>query len=324
MSLPLTALAAWAFGASAAPAASALVSVQLALRENVTVSGHGVTLGDLAQVSSEPASAGAALAALALGQAPHVGYTTELTRLQIEQLVRARTPALKRLDWSGANAVKLRAASQSLAAARMIDAGSAFLQGRLGPRFDSVSLEALGINQDIDVPLGAITLTARGADQPTPYRRIPVWIDIAIDGQPCRTMVVHYAVKAVRQVCVARRALGAGSAISSADCDAVAQDVAGPDPQPLPLAALDAPLRLRQALRLGDTLKSGQVASATTVLTGDQVALVLSQPGLVLETRARAEQDGKPGQLIKVTPERADHPVLARIVSANLVQAESN
>ncbi|HYD78327.1 MAG TPA: flagellar basal body P-ring formation chaperone FlgA [Paucimonas sp.] len=305
-------------------AAAADATVRIALRDDVLVAKADITVGDVAQVAAADSGIKTSIERLRVGRAPRVGHVLQIGREELMYLVRTRTAlAGNAVMWSGAVAVKVRSASQSFDGSAIVDAGRRFLHEALAPRFAKVDVQFDERLPDVVLPPGAVTLHARASDLTHVHARMPVWVDIAVDGHVYRAIVLPFKVSAQRLVFVARTALAEGSAVGPNDFDLVEQDVAAiAAVADTPVTSDEfAPSRLRRALRSGDILRRSQLMRAG-VLRGDIVKLVVATRDVRIETRATAQQDGELGQRVSVKPEHGDTAVAARIVAAGVAAVE--
>jgi flagella basal body P-ring formation protein FlgA len=213
------------------------------------------------------------------------------------------------------------AARQLVTGATVAEAARQHLLDRLAPAYASIEVTPVALPSDVTVAAGAVRLQVRELAGQALRPRMVLWVDVQGGGAPSRPVPVALAVRAMRQVLVARRALAAGELVDSAAFEAQLRDVAA---MPLAAAALleGAQLRLRKALNAGDMLLQADQASVTGVLRGDHVTLRSVRAGLVLESRAQALADGEPGQRIAVRPVQGEAAVRAMVAGPGLVRLE--
>ncbi|MDM5179198.1 flagellar basal body P-ring formation protein FlgA [Massilia sp. CCM 8695] len=301
----------------------AAAPVQLVLRADATVRGAEIVLADLLTVAAADAALQNALEALRVGPAPRVGAVEQYARAELERLMHARAlPAGATLAWSGARAVKVRAAERQLGADALQRAASEALRQHLGGRYADAELRVAGNVPDLALPLGEPVLSTRIVD-PTQLRaRQAVYVDVAVGGKPVRSVLVPFTVKLTRMAYVARRDLAPGTVLGPNDVEQRPEDVVQVADSMLPVAQLAPSARTVKAVARGQVVLLAHVAQQGLVYRGDTVRLVLAEGAVSIETRAVAQQDGGMGQLVRVKPEAGMEAISARVLGAGLVQAE--
>ncbi|HSY26141.1 MAG TPA: flagellar basal body P-ring formation chaperone FlgA, partial [Burkholderiaceae bacterium] len=100
------------------------------------------------------------------------------------------------------------------------------------------------------------------------------------------------------------------------------EDVSDIAQEVMPIVDVEMPARVKKTVKKGQILMRDQLSQQGMVFRGDSVKLMLTDGGLMIETRAIAEQDGNVGQLVKVKPETSDAAVTALIVAPGVVKVE--
>lgn len=304
-------------------AGAAPVQLQLALRPDVTVSGAELVLADVAEVAGAEPALVATLRALRIGSAPRVGYVERYARADLERLMRTRVlPDGVALRWSGAAAVQVHAAQRMLEAGALAQAAEQGLRQQLGSAFAGATLRVTGAPKEVPVPLGQVSLSTRVLAPGPAQARRAVWVDIAVEGKPVRSVVVPFSVSLVAPAYVARRELAAGTMAGPADFDQSPLEVAELVDTMLAPPQLGGPVRLTRALARGQVLLRSQLAQPGMVYRGDVLSVRVAEGGVVVEARAVAQQDGGMGQLIRIKPDSSNEAISARVIASGIVQAE--
>lgn len=297
------------------------MEVHIELKADAVAHESVVTLADVAIVQADKPQAGKTLNALRVRNAPMAGRVEQMTREELEQVLRTRGDAASlRITWSGARAVRIRRASQMLQGEALVDAAKGYLQEVLASRFDKVELEPVMPQADLDIPVGTVSLQARPLDG-KPAARVPVWMDVHVNGVVVRSAVVAMHVKAMKDVLVARRDLAAGSTVFDADFEVVQQDVAALQSMPIAKSSMREPARLRKTLIAGKVLTTEHLLEPDAVSRGDTVKLMFAEGGVVVETMATAEHDARIGRSVMVRPAGSTNRVEGRLVARGVVEA---
>jgi flagella basal body P-ring formation protein FlgA len=298
----------------AQPSTGAGPSVEL--RANALVDHARIALADVALIHASKDQA-AKLGSVELGRAPRIGYVERLSRSQVEQAIRRTIGDAGPLEWRGAAAVAVRTKSQNVAAPALAQAAIMALQPQVGVTGAQVNLTLAARLNDVEVPLGQLELRPRA--QPIMVRggRAPVWIDLVVDGEVYRSVMVQLAVAAHRPAYVAKHAIEAGAHAGADDFAVADADLADADAlstdQPL------APFRAARTIRTGQALSPGAMLASDKVMRGDQVRLVVHAGQIGIETAAIAMADAGPGQLVRVRPSGSQDIVTGRLSPSGTV-----
>jgi flagella basal body P-ring formation protein FlgA len=169
------------------------------------------------------------------------------------------------------------------------------------------------------VGAGEVAMRARPLPEGTRLSpRMRVWVDIAVDGKPTRTVPVFFKVEAYRQVWIAQQDMAVGQPLVPDAFEHKQIDIAAEGVDPL--ADLPSLRRLRKPLLAGHVLAAAHVESVPTIARGDQVTLRTQHGQIAVEAQAEALQDGQPGQQVLVRIAQARSPVVARVVGAGVVE----
>ena len=311
----MTALAAMA---TAAP--QGLMTVHIQLRPEAVVAGRSVTLGDIAVVA-DTTGARPGLDDLRVANAPLAGHVTRLSREEVDRLVRRRFSGLAQVNWSGAAAVDVRIATQLVSADTIRKIAENHLQKDLAAGYRRLEVDLAAPVADVEVPAGEVVLKPRPLTNARLRPRLPVWIDVYVEGVFYRSVVVPLAVAACRTVYVAGRNLAEGALASAGDFVAREEELASDSGEYASAADLHPGQRLRKALAVGQALTRKDLAAPGTAFRGEQVTLVATEGAVMIRTPASLEHEARIGEVVKVRTENGMDAVPGRLVSAGLVQA---
>ncbi len=297
--------------------------VVLELKAEALLDHPHMSLADLAVVGGADEHLRQVFSRLPMGHAPLAGYVERRSRAELDLTVRSQAVSVGQvIIWRGADSVKIRAESQLLDNELIFSVAKKHLLDQFGPTYDEVEVRLASPLAQLSAPAGAASLSARTVDASRLRSRMPVWVDVTVQGTLYRSVLLSLNVTARRQAYVARRALPVG-ALAGAD-DFVPRMVALDELGEAPLApgALANGVRLRHALAAGQVVGGQHVAPVAMVLRGDRVRLLAAGGGITVETGAYAQADGAVGQAIRVRPERSDETVSARVIAPGVVRIE--
>lgn len=310
-----------AFAPAVAGAASpqGVPALALTLRQDVQLDQPRILLGDVAVL---PAGAASALARLDLGAAPRVNAVERLSRAQIALLIRRRLPQPpEALAWSGAESVNVQRRAQSVAGSVLGQAAVDAVLAAYGPRFPGLQAALASQPGDVDIVPGAYTIKARALDTARLPARTPVWLDLLVDGQVQRSVVVAVGFTWQRPAYLARRSLAAGSKVAPDDFEVREMNVAGLDAQPVN-AAGQGGWRMRRPLQAGQVLTSAQVPPGGTVFPGDTVLLQARSGAIGIDVEAVVQAEAAPGQRVAVRTRHSSDTLTGRLTAAGTVVIE--
>jgi flagella basal body P-ring formation protein FlgA len=296
--------------------------MRIDLKDDISVRNPIVTVADVASVYANDKHAVQTLNALRVCNAPMTGHIEQVTREEIEQILRTRTNSGPiQITWRGAHAVRVRRVSQTIGADALIEAAIKYLRGAMAARFDKVDIEPAAPIADLDVPTGVVSLRARPIEGKQTVVRVPVWVDIYVDGIVIRSAVVPVRIKGEKRVLVARRDLAAGMSVKGSDFEIVQQDIAGLSGSPVETGSMSEPARLRKPLAAGKVLTTAHLLQRDAVSRGDVVTLVFAEGGVVVETLATVEHDASVGTAVTVRPAGGSDRVEGRLIARGMVEA---
>jgi flagella basal body P-ring formation protein FlgA len=298
-------------------------TVKIDLRDEVLLSGPRMVLSDLAKVDAGDARLTQAIAALPVGSAPLAGHVDRRSRAELEVALRGRQfPLGQRIEWQGARSVTIRRESRALDPALPLAEAVRHVSAVFGPDYAALELSLATPLAELALPSGQVEYRARAIERQSLRARLPVWVDVFVDGALYRSVVVTLAVVARQEVYVARRALAEGDTVTAQDVVLGVRDVAGLADAAIKPEALAGAPRLRGALAQGQVLTVRQVAPAGMVMRGDRVAVEVRNHGILLETVAVAQADGQLGQMVPVKLQQSSEAVSAKVIAPGQVRID--
>lgn len=299
-------------------------TVHIALHTSAMLDRPQVRLAELATVSSPDSTLQQQLAVYVVTRAPLVGQAAQMTRPELENILRSRGAALAQLSWSGAQAVQMHRRGQPLDAGKVADAAMHFLRNTLAQQYPQAQVE-IGLATALpllNVPSGSVLLRPRPLAQPHLQARMVVWVDVIADDAVYRSVVVPLSVSARQTVYLARHPMAEGDVINLTEVTASVQEITGLRDTTAAAPSLAAAPRLRQPLAAGQIVMAAQLAPQDMVLRGDRVRLIAGVPGILIEKIAYAQADAGMGQHVLVQPDQGRETVSARVIAAGIVEID--
>lgn len=297
--------------------------IRLQLRPEVLLDHARMVVADVLTVDAPDRSTKLAIEDLPLGGAPMIGYVERRTRAELEAVLRGQAfLSGRRVEWQGARVSNIRTQGRRIEGAALEAVARKYLLDTFGNHYDAMELILAAPAADLDAPMGRLHLAARMLAHPRLLERMPVWVDVTVDGRPYRSAVLLMHVVARKAVYTARYAMSAGSMVQAEDFSLVPENVAGLEAEPLASGALRMGSRLKQAIRQGEILTEKQVSAQGMVFRGDVVRLIVADSAMRLETSAYAQSDANVGEIVNVKPGQSSEVIAGRVVAAGIVQID--
>jgi flagellar basal body P-ring formation protein FlgA len=318
-------LAAAAFPAGATDAQASADPLHVRLKSLVLVRERQIALRDVADVSGGDAQAAARLGSIHLGRAPRLGYTEELSLEEIRRLVRARSvESGDPIVWEGGRTVRIETAAVRYDARRIVELATDHVRRALPKdRYERVEIQPGDAAPDVFLPAGEVSLKVRDiAASKLARSRVAVWVDVSLDGEFYRSVIIPLRLELFGPALVARKSLPRGHLAMPEEFDFRQLDLAL-----LPAAAVSPESalhrRLSRALAAGDALLETSLEEQLAVGAGDAVTLQLHNGAVQIESQAQALSAGAIGQIVKVRPGASDAEILAEVLAPGVVKLSS-
>jgi flagella basal body P-ring formation protein FlgA len=295
-SFTLLLITAWLLYSSAAGA-----SVRIQLHAEAELMTASYRLGDIAAVKTEDSALQRELSALVVGKSPRPGYWGYATRQQLgAQIARAFPDIQRQLAWSGALKTRVKAGGVSFPGERITDTAQTYLSARLGAEHEHFSLGPVEPTANPLLPRGEVTLSAGLPAELPLSKRLPVPVEIVIDGESYQTVTVWFAVSVYAHVWSAKQDMPALSTPLASAFSREYRDIAALKGAPVvDLAVLDG-MRLIKPLTQASVLSTAMLEPLPAVVKGQQLAVFAYAGKVALRTTAVALSDGTVGQQIRV------------------------
>jgi flagella basal body P-ring formation protein FlgA len=292
----------------------------LELRRDALIAHQRITLSDVAVVHAGSAQA-QAMGAVPLGRAPRVGQMERLNRAQIEQAVRRHNTDAASLRWTGAASVAVRTQVQMVAAQDIRQAALAAARAQYSSPGATLTMGLAAPLADYEVPVGVVTVKTRPIPPAAPNGgRVPVWVDLCVEGELYRTVVVQLAMSLRRQAYVALHAIAPGAIASAQDFVLLETEA-----ETGPVIAANQPLqpfRTAHFIRAGQALTPSSMLPGSSVMRGDAVKLQVRTGQIGIDTSGVAMENALPGQILSVRPAGGRDVVIGRVSQSGAVILE--
>lgn len=304
--------------------------VTLRFRDEAVLQGGRVRLADIASVETADAAVKAELERLSLGVSPRVGQTLSLRADGVRLLLRRDKELLniaeKDVAFEGAAMTRVRVMSQEIESSALLDPLRRWVENAAVTTFgaERVEVEFLTTPPKVTVPKGDWTVESGLKRLPA---RLPAMlsmpVSVAVDGVPYQNLTLALKLRAYRTIAVATRAIHRHEELALGDIEMKETDLTTLNGE-TPVDSADDLLgwRATRNLSAGDPLTRENSESVPVIAKGDPITLYLEAPQMRLVLVGEAEQDGRPGDVIRCKNLRSGKTVRGVVIGERLVRVE--
>ncbi len=288
-----------------------------------TIKGERIVLGEIAKIFSvDPVFSGlvAQLKQLDLGESPPPGTTTTLVGANILAALTAEGIPADALGYSIPQAVVVRREGREVTNAEVLSAARRAITREQG--LDLQVREVNWSNPQI-IPTGRTELAVVRSGEAS-GGRLPVRVDVTVDGTPAARFVAQALVDDWREVPVLSRSVQRGSVIAAEDLQMVRLNMLK---QPLDVAShLQQVIgrRVKSDMAAGEAVRKNQLLIPPVIARGRKVRMVYRSGGFEATATGVAVDDGFEGGPLKVRNDSSKRIVEAVVSSPDevIVKAE--
>ncbi|MBN2244028.1 MAG: flagellar basal body P-ring formation protein FlgA [Acidobacteria bacterium] len=274
-------------------------SVRIRLMERAHVNAGKVLLKDIASLDGKHPDSIGTIENLPVGDAPEFGTVATFSRHQIEKIIKraARAPEIK---WTGAPIVQIRLRSREAKAEEIAPLLKDILAAATPWRDPEIEILSIKNPEEIELPYGVFDLRISRRSPVLGRGRILAPFDIVREGRILASFWVTADVRVRAEILAAVKNIPYRKKIDADDIDSVLTEI-----EDLDAAFLRDPGEVigkisKRSFSPGDPLTRDSFEKPFLVKSGDTVNLRLERSGLVVNSQARAEQDGRLDQVIRV------------------------
>jgi flagellar basal body P-ring formation protein FlgA len=276
-------------------------SVELSLHAETELMTASYCLGDIAAIKAESPVLQQRLSALVVGKSPRPGYWGYATRQQLAaQIARAFPELHRQLEWSGALKTRIKAGGVAFPGERISETAQTYLSARLGAEHEHFSIGLIEATASPLLPQAEVTLAPRLPAESALSKRMPVQVDMIIEGEIYHTVTVWFSVSAYAHVLTANQDIPALAALQESAFNHDYRDIAALNGIAVVESAALEGMRLLKPLAQGSVLSAAVLEPLPAVIKGQKVAVYAYAGKVALRTTAIALSDGAVSQQIRV------------------------
>jgi flagellar basal body P-ring formation protein FlgA len=294
-----------------APATCAADPLVINLKEDVALRSGSIYLKDIADLRGPDAGQLEKLALVDLGSTPAFGDTVFLGRQLIGEIIEKKVGRIPADSFAGASAVQIRLQGRQISEEEIASLLKTHLLHTTSWNESEFLIRSIGNAKGIEIPPEGAELNIVSKDALIGQKNISVPVEVRYQGKSLRSIWVTAEVVVRAELLTATTRILPGKVIAP-------EDVAM---QPVTITDLRTSYYRnpegilgkvsRRIFSAGEPLTCDSFTEPMLVKTGETVRLRLERDGIVLTSLAKAEQDGKLGQMIRVR--NIDYSTLLRV-----------
>ena len=286
MSCPLTAVAVLLLSISVLYGADSLMS-KVCLRDIASLDGTDADLVD-------------GISGLYIADAPEFGTVRTFSRRQIEEIIRRSRDSAIGIRVTGAPIVQIRVQERKARAEEIAPVLKAFIAETTPWTEEEIEILSIKNLEKIRMPIGESDLRISAKSPVFGKARVLVPFDVFGDGKSMASFWVTAEIRVKAVILTAAKRILYGKTVTEGDIAKVETEIEDLNGAFLRDADEVIGKVTKRTFSPGDPLTPEFFEKPFLVKSGDTVHLRLERNGLVFTSLARAEQDGRLGQVIRV------------------------
>lgn len=274
--------------------------VLIQLRGEALVMARTYGLADIAEPGSIDPALKEQLCGVEIGRTPRPGQLTQVTRFEMTALLEKALPGIsERLRWGGPVFVRVRGGGTPCDVEALQQSAYQLLLSWLQQRYGQGSAQRVGEPKPVMVPAGNVTFRPKLSATGRLVKRMPVWVDVLVDGEHFQTVPIWFAVSVQAPALVVKGAMKRYQELSPGDVEETILDIASLNDEPLQKSSLPGK-RIVHDLEAGAVITAGDVEPMPDVRRGELITVYAHQGAVSLTVKGIALMDGHVSQQITV------------------------
>lgn len=278
------------------------------LHSEAVVKGSTLVLADIADLSGDDEALVTRLAQAPLGAILQV---RTLSRAEIFELIRGLTASPKDVLITGADYTRVTVATRVPALEEIVSVLKAHFASVTQWRQEEIEIPSIENLTAIELPLGELKLNVIGRALPSNNRGMLIPMAAVSEGRTLRNFWVKADVRVRAHVVQLAKPVPYAHTLQADDLRDALADIEEPGAAYFRTCAEAIGTTAKHALGTGELLKRDWVNEINLVHSGDTVRLVSQGVSIRVTALARALQNGKIGDRIKVRNLDSDHAITA-------------
>ena len=243
-----------------------------------------------------------------------VGDSIQYKKTDIEKYILKSGHGLKGgIKFLGSDRVVLVRKGMLLEPETYIAVAKAAIDQQLLQQASAITTELEGDYPQLKIPVGDLTIQA-AADTSGIRKEMKVWVAVEVDGQSYTSVPVTFKVKWPRSAYVLNRLVNAKSSLTEDMLTRTEVNAAGISGELVAGFDQVKGQRLRHTLEADAVLRMDDVEQRPLIVSGNEVDVMARVGGIVVQTKAVAENDGFMGQTIKARVTNTREKLLVEVI----------
>jgi flagella basal body P-ring formation protein FlgA len=290
----------------------------ITMKDSVRVDGARLRLGDIANISGLPAAQADKLARLEVSAAPKPGHSKEIDR--DFTAAKLRQKGYRDLFFNGSRSTIATRDSQTVASDRLEEMLRSHIESRMPWKAADTVIDMQSSRAVAGLPTGqtAIRFECDGN-----YRYVgdtTFKTTVLVGGKPCKTLYMRAGIHPFGLVAVATRDIRRGELISDSYFRMVKKDLADVSGGFIADRARLRGLVAARSIPTGGVISLGCVERPVAVKRGKIVAAEVRGDGFLVTAMAKAMDNGRVGDVIRLMNVDSKKALAGEVVDANTVR----
>jgi flagella basal body P-ring formation protein FlgA len=310
-----------AAGLTPVQASTGCEGTTISLKEHAAVNTSTVLLGDIADICSTESGLVERIAKLPIASSPYLGSVVNIGRDVIRRRIEeAFGPSGWRI--SGPPVVQIRQQGRAVGENEIIPLLKAHLLETTSWKESEIEIRSIDNLEGVELPWGDLELAIPKESSLSGSRSALIPVEVTLTGKHYRTLWLSVNLRIRAYVLQAARKIPYGKTITPEDVRQAVLEISDARVACLRVPGDAVGLVARRTLSPGDPLTRESLTNPFLIRSGETVRLRLERKGIHIAALARAEQDGKLGQVIRIRNLDFSRPLKAQVVGRGEVEIE--
>jgi len=287
------------------------------LREQVSAKSVSLVLADIADLSGADEGLTAQLARIPMGSVVDVRL---LSRSEVLSRIQSVVPKPGAVVLTGAEATRVTVATRTPEAAELAAILKAHLASISPWREEEIEIRAIDNLQGIILPQGDVQLRVAGRGMPANLRSALMSVEATLEGKVLRAYWVKADVRVRARVVQVAKPVPYGAALRAEDFREAVCEIEDARADYVRNSSEAVGMTAKRALAPGDLLNRNWLNENRFVRNGETVRCLGQSGGIRITTLARALQNGKLGDRIRVRNIDSDRTIVAVVTGQGEVR----
>jgi flagellar basal body P-ring formation protein FlgA len=294
----------------------------VALKNGAWIHASEVSISDVAELSGSDQRRIDELRKVSLGPAPEVSVVRNFGRDEIRRAIETSTGRSSDLNFRGAASVRVRSTASAAELEDLTPVIRAFIASVTAWQESQIDIVSISNLKTIELPHADVKFRIPPKTPLLSLKNALLPIEVIVDGSPYQLFWLTADIRIRANIVVAARKIPYGKTLSADDVVFTQGEVINPH------AAYETNCESvigkisRRNIAAGESFTRELLENPYLVHSGQTVQVHLRRNGIDLAAIARAEQDGKLGQVIRVRNLDFSHMLKAQVVGPGEVKVD--